>query len=135
ERAGTDFNSPTATSRLVGTPAYIAPERFDGKPYDGRSDVYSLGIMLYEMLAGRTPFRGGDAGVWSIMMQHLSQPPVSLRELNPEIPEAIEKIVMQTIEKDPDSRPTAKELSNKFLSVTGIDLNIAAGAEHKLIVY
>src|SRR5262249_30602677 len=97
ERVGTDFKLPTATSQLVGTPTYISPERFDGKPYDGRSDVYSLGIMIYEMLCGRIPFPGGDAGVWSIMMQHLSQPPTPLRELNVEIPETVEKIVMRTL--------------------------------------
>jgi ligand-binding sensor domain-containing protein len=108
------INDLTATGGLIGTPLYIAPERLAMTPYDGRADVYSLGMVLYEMLCGRAPFLLGNRGFAGVMMAHLSQEPPRLREFNPLIPREIEDVVMRTLEKDPQKRPTAKELAREF---------------------
>jgi ligand-binding sensor domain-containing protein len=107
DRAG---GTLTMTGSVVGTPTYMAPERLEDKPYDGRSDVYSLGIMLYEMLAGRAPFVSVGDNLFSIVMQHLQQAPQPLVELDASIPASIHSIVMRTLAKDPLERPTAAEL-------------------------
>jgi serine/threonine protein kinase len=103
----------TATEGIVGTPAYIAPERISKKTYDGRSDIYSVGVTLYQMLAGALPF-DSDSGVWGAILKSLTQPPPPLREKRPEIPPEIERIVMRTLEKDPVRRPTANDLAQEL---------------------
>jgi serine/threonine protein kinase len=108
--SGEDDLRLTATEGIVGTPAYIAPERVSQKAYDGRSDVYSVGVTLYQMLAGALPF-DSDSGVWGAILKSLTQPPPPLHGRRPEIPPEIERIVMRTLEKDPARRPTASELA------------------------
>jgi HAMP domain-containing protein len=114
--AGLDIKDLTATGAIIGTPTYTAPERFEDKPYDGRADVYSLGIMMYEMLCGQVPFAQGDGGMLAIMVQHIMKNPPPLRSINPNIPEAVETIIMRTLEKNPDARPTAKELAEAIIA-------------------
>jgi serine/threonine protein kinase/ligand-binding sensor domain-containing protein len=123
--AGTsmDLKNLTATGRLIGTPIYISPERFENKPYDGRSDVYSVGVMLYEMLCGQPPFLPGSGGFIAIMTQHLMREPASLREKDPNIPNEVEAIVMRSLVKEPENRPTAKELAQEFAMALGIDIS------------
>src|SRR5262249_55665073 len=65
----------TASGGIIGTPTYMAPERLEGKPYDGRSDVYSLGVLLYEMLCGQRPFESDSKGVFGILKMHLTEKP------------------------------------------------------------
>src|SRR4029079_102266 len=108
--ASLDIKDLTAVGRILGTPAYIAPERFEGEAYDGQADIYSLGVMLYEMLCGRLPFQSDARGLLGLARIYLQREPISLREINPLIPEAIEAVVVKTLEKEPDRRPTAKEL-------------------------
>src|SRR5215218_1470890 len=99
----------TATGALMGTLAYMAPEQFSGRPADARTDIYAFGVMLYEMLTGRVPFEGDSA---QIMYGHLQQPPAPLRRLNPALPDAIERLVLRMLEKNPDMRPqSAAELA------------------------
>ncbi|MBI4750646.1 MAG: protein kinase [Acidobacteria bacterium] len=105
----------TATGGLVGTPLYMAPERLERKPYDGRSDVYSVGIMVYEMLTGKTPFDPGSKGLIGIVMAHLKQTPPPLRQFFVDLPPDIEAIVMSALEKNPEKRPQAKEFGEQFL--------------------
>lgn len=112
-----DVKNLTATGGLIGTPSYIAPERFEDKPYDGLSDVYSMGVMLYELLCGRVPFLPGTGGVLAVMMQHLTQPPPLLRQIRPDIPIEIEKIVLSALEKDPAKRLSIKKLTEDFSAV------------------
>lgn len=113
----------TESGIIIGTPAYIAPERYRSKPYDGRSDVYSLGIILYEMLSGRAPFEINKKDPLAGVLLRLTQDPKPLREVKPDISEDLEKVVMQAIAKDQSNRPTAKELAQNLATVLGIKYN------------
>ncbi|MEM8530434.1 MAG: protein kinase [Chloroflexota bacterium] len=105
----------TATGALIGTLAYIAPEQFLGTGADQRSDIYALGIMLFEMLTGHPPFDGDTA---QIMYGHLHQPPPSLNTLQPTLPKALDQLVQHMLAKEPDDRPqTAAEISKTLLSI------------------
>jgi serine/threonine protein kinase len=125
----------TATGRIIGTPTHISPERIQNQPYDGRSDVYSLGVVLYQMLCGELPFESRSGNVWSLIRMHLEQRPQSPREINPNIPEAVEALILRALEKDPEKRPTAMELKQEFLKVTGIEVAELSGFSEKLETY
>ena len=96
----------TMTQEALGSVHYISPEQAKGNRPDARSDIYSAGVVLYEMLTSRLPFEG-DSAV-SVAIQHLSSVPLSPREINPEVPEALEKICMKAMASDISRRyPTA----------------------------
>ncbi len=91
---------------VKGTPLYMSPEQIQGRRVDHRTDIYSLGCTLYRMAAGRPPFTEGD--VYYHHLHSLPQPP---RSLNPQIPEALDQIILKCLEKDPNRRyQTAKEV-------------------------
>jgi hypothetical protein len=92
----------TLTSTLLGTPRYISPEQALGLPGDERTDLYSLGIILYEMVTGMTPFQGDNP--IAIMMQHIQEMPTPPILLNANIPPALSAVVLQSIAKDPANR-------------------------------
>jgi serine/threonine protein kinase/AmiR/NasT family two-component response regulator len=119
----------TIAGGIIGTPAYIAPERFEGLPYDGRTDIYSLGIMLYQMLCGHVPFRSAEGGAYAVAVMHLMKEPTPPRELNPNIPPALESIVMQTLVKEPGKRPTASEMVKQAKALCAIDALSMRGDE------
>ncbi|MBX7221961.1 MAG: protein kinase [Blastocatellia bacterium] len=104
----------TATGNIVGTPLYMAPERLNSDAYDGRADVYSLGVMLYEMLCGRVPFQITNTGLVGVMLKHLNEAPPPLKTFMPEVPEPIEAVVMQALVKNPDERPNAQVFAAAF---------------------
>jgi len=89
-------------SQVMGTPDYISPEQVKGKRGDGRSDIYALGIMLYEMLTGKTPFQGPNA--FAIMNDRLINNPIPPREANPSITPQLQEIIYRAIERDPKNR-------------------------------
>jgi serine/threonine protein kinase len=100
--AGIDMNTVTATGVIVGTPEYMPPEQFQGHRVDARSDVYSLGIVLYELLCGAVPFRA-DTPV-ALGMQHLGTMPAPIRAQRPNVPAWLERIIFKCLDKDPSSR-------------------------------
>ncbi len=103
----------TQTGAVLGTPRYMSPEQCLGQEIDGRSDVYALGIMLFEMLTGVAPFNSPMPSV--LIAQHLYNEPPSLRALNPDIAPAIEQIVLQALSKQREARqPTAGALARQF---------------------
>src|SRR5436309_11457584 len=99
-RAGT--SQMTEAGSIVGTAQYLSPEQARGGEVDQRSDLYSLGIVLYELLTGKTPFEG-DTPV-EIAMKHLSTPPQPPSKLRPDIPPELDMVVLRALAKDPDDR-------------------------------
>ena len=98
----------TQTGAAMGTPRYMAPEQCMGRPVDHRADIYSLGVILYEIFAGIVPFRGESFG--ELIYQHMSEPPEPPSRHRPMDPE-LERIILACLEKDPAKRPeSAKEL-------------------------
>ena len=108
-RAGDPKENLTQTGVVMGTATYFSPEQAQGLPTDQRTDVYSLGVVLYEMVTGSPPFTG-ETPV-SIAYKHVKEDPVPPREVDPSIPEDFEAIILAAMEKDRDDRyPTADEL-------------------------
>lgn len=92
----------TLTQEALGSVHYMSPEQAKGDRTDARSDIYSAGVVLYEMLTGRLPFEGDNAV--SVAIQHLSSVPLSPREINPDVPEALELICMKAMASDIEKR-------------------------------
>jgi serine/threonine-protein kinase len=92
----------TTAGTVMGTPDYMSPEQAQGLPADFRSDIYSLGIVLFEVFTGALPF-GGDS-LMQIVLSHIRNPPPAPRSVNPRVPERLEAIILRAIEKDPAQR-------------------------------
>jgi serine/threonine-protein kinase len=92
----------TTAGTVMGTPDYMSPEQAQGLPADFRSDIYSLGIVLFEVFTGALPF-GGDT-LMQIVLSHIRNPPPAPRSVNPRVPERLEAIILRAIEKDPAQR-------------------------------
>ncbi|HJQ26647.1 MAG TPA: protein kinase [Blastocatellia bacterium] len=101
----------TVTGGIIGTPAYLAPERITGEGYDGRADVYSLGVIMFQMLTGHLPFEPKDGGAMALLMMHMTKEPPRPRDLNSAVPPDIDALVLATLIKDPAERPGSQQLA------------------------
>ncbi len=114
----------TATGLIVGTPVYMSPEQVMGETVDGRSDIYSLGCLLYEMLAGHPPFHG--LSTQAVLMRRLTEAPSAVVTERSDAPESLSRIIRQALERAPEKRyQTAGELS-LALSMVLTDPNVEA---------
>ena len=120
----------TEAGSIVGTAQYLSPEQARGAPVDARSDIYSLGIVLYEMLTGKVPFTG-DTPV-EIAMKHLSQVPEPPSELRPDVPHALDAVVMRALAKDPDQRYASAEEMDAELARVGRGLAVSRQTEEAM---
>ena len=140
-RAANSDGDLTQTGAVMGTATYFSPEQAQGIKVDGRSDEYSLGVVLYEMVVGKAPFQGDNP--MAIAYKHVREEPVPPRQLNPDVPEAFESIVLQAMAKNPNDRYVSADelrqdllrfrqgrmvLANPTVAVPVVDSTVAAPA-------
>ena len=119
-RRASEVTQTTRTGQIVGTISYLAPERFLSKPADVRSDLYSVGIVMYEIFTGTLPFRNDRDDIVATMYSHVHDLPTPPREINRNIPEPLENVIMRAIEKDPGRRyQTALEFMGEIQGLLG----------------
>jgi len=118
----------TMTGMIMGTPRYMAPEQAAAADVDQRVDIYSLGIVLFELLTGQAPFKGETP--WEILREHAEQAPPSVSHLNPSLPKALDAVVLKAMAKKPAERyPSAGELTAAFeAAVAGKASAVSAAA-------
>ncbi|MBI3951477.1 MAG: serine/threonine protein kinase [Acidobacteria bacterium] len=103
----------TESGMILGTVEYLSPEQCSGQPIDARSDIYALGVVLYQMLTGVVPFRGETP--FAILTQHINAPPPRIRDVCPELPASVELVICRAMAKDPAKRQqTALELRDEL---------------------
>jgi tRNA A-37 threonylcarbamoyl transferase component Bud32 len=118
----------TQTGTVIGTPAYMSPEQASGEPsIDARSDVYSLGVTMFQMFTGKVPFADAGPSFGKILTAHLYQAPPPPRTLNPEVPAQLEEIILRTLEKNPDDRYQSMSELHEALRGCMEELGISAG--------
>jgi serine/threonine protein kinase len=120
-RRTSDMSSASSAGEIVGTIAYLPPERFLGKVADTRSDLYSVGVMLYETFTGVLPFRSDADDLVAVIFAHVNESPATPRSVNRAVPAQVERIILRLLEKEPDRRyQSAQEVVDELRTlVTG----------------
>jgi serine/threonine protein kinase len=107
--------SYTQTGSLLGTPHYMAPEQALGKPVDHRTDIYSMGVIVYECATGRRPFNADS--LFDLLRKHVDEPPLPPRQLRPDLPPAMESVILTAMAKDPNQRfPSAVAMAQALMA-------------------
>lgn len=107
----------THTDSIVGSVHYISPEQAKGEPAGPKSDIYSLGVVIYEMLTGQVPYQGD--GAIGVALKHIQEQPISLTQVNPGVPQDLEKVVLRAMNKIPDRRhKSARALGDDLVSIS-----------------
>jgi len=117
----------TVTGAVIGTPAYMSPEQGQGACCDERSDIYSLGVILYEMVTGRVPFEGDTP--FATIMKHVTEPLPPPTSIKPDLPRAVERVLVKALSKNPDARyQRAGEMAQTLRQAAGVtpDQTLAA---------
>src|SRR5207245_1059566 len=124
------WTTRTNTSTFSGTPSYMSPEVLSEQPPDGRSDIFSLGVVLYEMLAGDNPFQSGIMIETANQVLHRDPPPPS--KLRREVPEQVDRIVAHAIEKAPRERyESATLMANDLRAMIAGEAHLVAAPVHR----
>ncbi len=110
---------------IIGTPHYMSPEQVSGETADHRTDIYSLGVIIYEMVTGRVPFEGDSA--LGIALKHQSEAPKIPRELNVQVPEGLSRLILKCMEKDREQR--FQSVEDLFSDLTAIETEITGEKE------
>ncbi len=119
-------SSKTKTGMVLGTPSYMSPEQLAGKKIDGRSDLFSLGVMLYQMACGKLPFEGDSMA--QLMFKIANEPHPPIREVNPQVPECLATIVDKAMAKDNTQRyQTGAEMATDLRACMGISAGTGGG--------
>jgi serine/threonine protein kinase len=121
---GEEASGLTTAGTVMGTPDYMPPEQAQGRPADFRSDIYSLGIVLFEIFTGSLPFKKDNA--MATILAHVQQPPPRPRSVNPRIPEDLEAVILRCIEKDPAARYA--KVSDLLEDLTAVSSHVDASA-------
>lgn len=124
-RRMTDVSNLTQSGEIVGTIAYLPPERFLGKSGDNTSDLYSVGVLLYELLSGRLPFTHESGDLVAMMFSHVNDRPRPPRQLNPLIPPSLDRIIVRLLDKDPARRYA--DAASLIADLRGVQQQLARG--------
>ena len=113
DASGTASEALTTAGAFLGTPHYMSPEQCEGNPLDARSDLYALGVLLYEMLGGRPPFEGRNPA--AVALRQVKESPAPLQRIRADVPEGLAWLVMQALHKKPSFRPeSAAEMARRL---------------------
>lgn len=113
----------TSTGMIVGTPYYMSPEQCQGDHLDHCADIYSLGVIIFEMVTGKLPFTADSP--LSIVLKHVSEPPPSPRKFNPNLPEAVEAVILKALSKRrQDRQQSAMQLAEELGKAVGLNVNV-----------
>jgi serine/threonine protein kinase len=107
------LNSSLTGSSIIGTPAYMSPEQANGLPLDARSDIYALGVVLFELITGREPYEAQTP--MALMLKHINEPMPSVRAIRPDVPPAVEDVINIATAKDPNERyASARDMAEDY---------------------
>jgi len=125
-RDATRADNLTRTGHVLGTVHYMSPEQVAGEPLDGRSDLYALGVVGYQLLSGRLPFDGEVAT--AVLVAHATRPAPSLASVAPDVPRAVAAVIDRCLAKDPEARPATGEALADALGAALAQAEVAAGS-------